>query len=334
MIYYIKQQGRLEPMLSVSVSTPNMNDPASALQIGDTPSPVVPPGWTRVLVRAASLNHHDVWSARGVGLGNEDLPRVLGCDAAGIDEDGRPVLVHSVISSADWRGDEMLDPDVSILSERHDGTFAEQVTVPSQNLIPLPPGMSFEEAACLPTAWLTAFRMLFIAANLKPGATILVQGGSGGLSSALIALSNAAGVRVWATGRTNRSRNHAISVGADMTFEPGAVLPQRVDAVMDSVGAPTWDHSLKALRKGGTLVVAGATGGYTAETSVARIFANCLRVVGSAMGSRAELSELVNFCVAKGIRPTIHSILPLREARQGFEEMIHGNAAGKIVFNP
>lgn len=321
-------------MLSVSVAVPNMDDPVGALQIGDTPEPEAPPGWVPVTVRAASLNHHDVWSARGVGLKREDLPRVLGCDAAGVDEDGRPVLVHSVITSPTWRGDEMLDPTVSVLSERHDGTFAERVVVPAENLLALPDGMSFEEASCLPTAWLTAYRMLFTSAELSPGATLLVQGGSGGLSSALIALGNTAGIRVWATGRTQRSREHALSVGADAVFEPGAVLPQRVDAVMDSVGAPTWDHSLKALRKGGTMVVAGATGGYTAEAMVARLFTNSLRIVGSAMGSRREFEELVNFCVAKDIRPTIQSVRPLSKARDGFDEMIRGATAGKTVFTP
>src|SRR5207248_4611524 len=113
-----------------------------------------PGGWTTVAVRAASLNHHDLWSLRGVGLSEDRLPMILGCDAAGLDEDGNEVVVHSVISEDSWRGDETLDPRRSLLSERHPGTFAERVAVPRRNLVPKPPGLSFEESACLPTAWL------------------------------------------------------------------------------------------------------------------------------------------------------------------------------------
>ncbi len=112
-------------------------------------------------VKAASLNHHDLWSLRGVGLRREQLPMILGCDAAGLDEDGNEVLVHAVISSDDWRGDETFDPKRSLLSEQHQGALAQRVAVPRRNVLPKPPELSFEEAACLPTAWLTAYRMLF-----------------------------------------------------------------------------------------------------------------------------------------------------------------------------
>src|SRR5262245_25222406 len=125
------------------------------------PEPEPPDGWTTVTVKATSLNHHDLWSLRGVGLGEEQLPRILGRDAAGLDEDGNEVIVHAVIASPGWRGDETLDPKRSLLSERHPGTFAERVAVPRHNLVPKPPELSFEQAACLPTAWLTAYRMLF-----------------------------------------------------------------------------------------------------------------------------------------------------------------------------
>ena len=136
-------------------------DPLSGLVVGDRPEPEPGAGWTTVTVRAAALNHHDLWSLRGVGLSAEALPMILGCDAAGIDEDGNEVVVHAVISSDAWRGDETLDPRRSLLSERHQGTLAERVAVPVRNLIPKPPELSFEHAACLPTAWLTAYRMLF-----------------------------------------------------------------------------------------------------------------------------------------------------------------------------
>ena len=148
-------------MLAVTAQRFAPDDPVSGLEVGEVPDPEVPEGWTTVSVRAAALNHHDLWSLRGVGLRAEQLPMMLGCDAAGIDEDGREVLVHAVISSPEWRGDETLDPGRSLLSERFPGTLAERVAVPRANLVPKPPELSFEEAACVPTAWLTAYRMLF-----------------------------------------------------------------------------------------------------------------------------------------------------------------------------
>jgi NADPH:quinone reductase-like Zn-dependent oxidoreductase len=165
------------------------DQPLTALAVGDQPEPVHPTaGWVTVEVRASSLNHHDLWSLRGVGLGEDQLPMILGCDAAGVDEDGNEVVVHSVISDPAWRGDETLDPRRSILSERFAGTFAERVAVPRRNLVPKPTGMTFEEAACLPTAWLTAYRMLFTQAQVVPGETVLVQGAGGGVATALSAL--------------------------------------------------------------------------------------------------------------------------------------------------
>ena len=133
------------------------------------PDPTPPEGWVRVAVRAAALNQHDIWTLRGVGIKEDRLPMVLGCDAAGIDPDGNEVIVHAVISSDDWRGDETLDPKRSLLSEIHDGTLAEYVVVPRRNLVPKPPSLSFEAAACLPTAWLTAYRMLFTNSGAQPG---------------------------------------------------------------------------------------------------------------------------------------------------------------------
>ena len=179
----------------------------------------MPDGWTTVTVKAAALNHHDLWSLRGVGLDEESLPMILGCDAAGVDDDGNDVVVHSVIASPGWRGDETLDPKRSLLSERHPGTLAEKVAVPLGNTVPKPPELSFEEAACLPTAWLTAYRMLFTRANVAPGATVLVQGAGGGVATALIALGRAAGLRVWATSRSEDKRARAVDLGADEAFE-------------------------------------------------------------------------------------------------------------------
>ncbi|MDN5796109.1 MAG: Zn-dependent oxidoreductase, partial [Intrasporangium sp.] len=158
-------------MLAVYAATQSQSDPLSGLVVGDRPAPEPPAGWSLVTVRATGLNHHDVWSLKGVGLAADRLPMILGCDAAGLDADGNEVIVHSVVSSDGWRGDETFDPRRTLLSELHQGTMAEQVIAPSANLVPKPAGMSWEAAACLPTAWLTAYRMLFTNSGVKPGGT-------------------------------------------------------------------------------------------------------------------------------------------------------------------
>lgn len=319
-------------MLAAYTSAPNPDDPLSALEVGDRPEPAVPDGWTTVTVRAASLNHHDLFSLRGVGLSADRCPMILGCDAAGLDEDGNEVIVHSVISDPGWSGDETLDPKRTLLSELHQGTFAERVAVPRRNLLPKPADLSFTEAACLGTAWLTAYRMLFTKSNTRPGDTVLVQGASGGVSTALIALARAAGLRVWVTGRTEDKRRAALAGGAHEVFEPGARLPHRVDAVLETVGAATWSHSLKSLRPGGTLVVSGATTGPNPPAELNRVFFLQLNVIGSTMGTREELTRMVSLLATGGVRPVVDSELPLDQARAGFERMAAGELTGKIVF--
>jgi NADPH:quinone reductase-like Zn-dependent oxidoreductase len=279
-----------------------------------------------------SLNHHDLWSLQGVGLRADRLPMILGCDGAGVDDDGNEVVVHAVVSSPDWRDDETLDPGRSLLSERYAGTFADQVVVPRRNLVPKPAGLTFEEAACLPTAWLTAYRMLFTRSGLAPGSTVLVQGAGGGVSTALVALGSAAGYRVWVTSRDEAKRAKALELGADQAFESGARLPERVDAVMETVGKATWSHSVKSLRPGGTIVVCGATSGDAPPAELTRVFFLQLRVVGSTMGTRDELARLLQLCAVTGVRPVIDRSLPLEQARDGFAQMLSGDVFGKIVF--
>jgi NADPH:quinone reductase-like Zn-dependent oxidoreductase len=319
-------------MFAVFAEKFSSDDPLSGLVVGERPDPEVPDGWTTVSVKAASLNHHDLWSLRGVGLKEESLPMILGCDAAGLDEDGNEVVVHAVISDPSWSGDETFDPRRSLLSERHQGTFADKVAVPRGNVVPKPASLSFEEAACLPTAWLTAYRMLFTQADLAPGATVLVQGAGGGVATALIALGRAAGLRVWATSRDEEKRAKALELGADQVFQSGARLPERVDAVMETVGEPTWEHSLKALRPGGTLVVSGATGGASAVTDLRRVFFLQLRLLGSTMGTRDELERLANLCERTGTRPVVDTVLPLDQARAGLERLAAGDVFGKVVL--
>src|SRR5262245_48519999 len=214
-------------MLAVTAVSIDPDDPLSGLEIGERPDPEPADGWVAVTVRAAALNHHDVWTLKGVGISEERLPIVLGCDAAGVDADGNEVIVHSVICSPDWQGDETLDPRRSLLSERYDGTLAEQVVVPRRNLVPKPASLSFEEAACLPTAWLTAYRMLFAQSGAKPGDTVLVQGAGGGVSTALIVLARQAGMRVWVTSRDEARGGRALGLGARRSFPAGARHPER-----------------------------------------------------------------------------------------------------------
>lgn len=258
---------------------------------------------------------------------------ILGCDAAGYDEDGNEVLVHAVVSDPSWRGDETLDPRRSLLSERHQGTFAEKVAVPTRNVVPKPAGLSFSEAACLPTAWLTAYRMLFTQSGLKQGDTVLVQGAGGGVATAVITLARAAGFRVLATSRDEDKRAKALEIGAHEVFESGARLPVKVDAVMETVGAATWSHSVKSMRPGGTIVISGATSGDAPKAAeLTRIFFQQMRVHGSTMGTRDELHALAQFMDVTGTRPLIDSEIPMADAAQGLQRVVDGDVFGKIVL--
>jgi NADPH:quinone reductase-like Zn-dependent oxidoreductase len=322
-------------MFAVSAVRIDAGNPLSGLETGERPQPQPPAGWTTVTVRAAALNHHDVWSLRGVGLPADRLPMILGCDAAGVDEDGNEVVVHGVIGDPDaGGGDETLDPRRSLLSERYQGTFAQRVAAPRRNLVPKPPALTFEEAACLPTAYLTAYRMLFDKAGAQPGATVLVQGAGGGVATALILLGRAAGYRMWATSRSEAKRDRAIKLGADRAFETGTRLPERVDVVMETVGQATWSHSLKSLKPGGRIVISGATSGDVPPAELTRVFFTQLSVVGSTMGTRDQLGRLIEFCAQTGVRPLIDRVLPLTGAAEGFAAMIDGTHTGKIVFTP
>jgi len=322
------------------------DDPVAALEVGDVPDAAPPasrPDWSVVEVRAAALNHHDLWSLRGVGLRAEQLPMVLGTDAAGVvDGPGGPaeVVVHAVVG-ATGHG---VGPSEgrSILSERYPGTLAERVAVPTWNLVPKPAELSFAEAACVPTAWLTAYRMLFGAsdartgggAGLRPGDRVLVQGVGGGVASAAISLGAAAGLEVVATSRSAAKREHAAAAGAVAAVEPGTRLPFRVDAVIETVGAATWAHSVRSLRPGGVIVVAGATTGDGPGADLTRVFFHELRVVGATMGTKDDLEALLRFLVRSGLRPTIDSTHRLADARVAMARLASGDQLGKVVVLP
>jgi NADPH:quinone reductase-like Zn-dependent oxidoreductase len=320
-------------MLAAYAASQSADNPLSGLVVGERPDPEARPGWVVVDLRAAALNHHDVWSLKGVGLAPDRLPMVLGCDGAGVDADGNEVIVHAVVPSEGWRGDETLDPRRTLLSELHDGTLAEKVLVPAGNVVPKPESLSWQTAACLSTAWLTAYRMLFTNSGVQPGGTVLVQGAGGGVATALVQLGAAAGYRMWVTSRDQARGERALAIGADRVFASGERLPDRVDAVMETVGAATWSHSINSLRPGGTVVISGATSGDApAKAELTKIFFKQLRVVGSTMGTREELAQLARLVEQRGIEPAVDSVMPLADARDDFTRMVDGDVFGKVVF--
>jgi NADPH:quinone reductase-like Zn-dependent oxidoreductase len=320
-------------MRAVYAESINPDDPLKGLVVGERPDPEPPAGWTRVKVSAASLNHHDLWTLRGVGIKAEQLPMILGCDAAGIDEaTGDEVVVHAVINTPGWTGDDTVDPGRTLLSEKHQGSLAEYVVVPVRNVLPKPADLSFAEAACLSTAWLTAYRMLFTKSGLRPGQSVLVQGASGGVATACISMARAAGMRVYATARTEAKQAVAIELGAHEAFPSGARLPERVDAVMETIGEATYAHSAKSLKPGGRIVISGATSGANPPAELNRFFFLQLELVGSTMGTKDELRDLISFLHATGLRPHIDRTLPLEQAADGLAAMASGDLVGKIVL--
>ena len=320
-------------MLSAYAARFSSDDPLSALVVGEQPEPTVPEGWELVTVKAAGLNHHDLWSLKGVGLKEAQLPMILGGDAAGVTADGREVVCHGVVAGTDGMGDEH-DPDApfSLFSEHFPGTHAQLLACPSRNLIDKPADLSFVEAACLPVAYLTAYRMLFVQGGFRPGQTVLVQGAGGGVSTAAVLLGRAAGLRIWVTSRSEEKRARAVELGAHGAFESGARLPERVDGVLETVGQATWQHSLKSVRSQGTVVVAGMTSGDPKPAGLPHLFFRQIRVVGSTMGTRAELRDLVGFMAASGVRPLVDDTYPLAEAATAYARMAEGELFGKLVL--
>lgn len=299
-------------------------DPLSALTVGEAPEPEVPDGWAVVDVRASALNHHDLWSLRGVGLREEQLPMILGCDAAGIGPDGSEVVVYPVVLSADGRA--------SILSEVYPGTLADRVAVPAGNLVAKPAELSFAEVACLPTAWLTAYTMLTSKGRLGDGDAVLVQGAGGGVATAAVILAKALGARVYATSRDAAKRERIAELGA-VALEPGARLPERVDVVIETVGEATFDHSMKCCKHGARIVVSGATSGHLVTVNMRRVFALHLEILGTSMGSPAELGDLMALLARTGVRPLIDSVLPFGRVADAFGKLRAGDVFGKIVLD-
>lgn len=319
-------------MLAVYAAAVSADDPLSGVVIGERPDPEQRAGWAVLPVVAAGLNHHDLWSLRGVGLPEDRLPMILGCDAVVLHpEHGEVVVLPVVAGTPGWRDDITLDPRRSLLSELHQGTLAEQVAVPEGHWVPRPAHLSAVEAAALSTTWLTAYRMLFRNAGVRPGDTVLVQGAGGGVSTALIQLGAAAGLTVWVTSREKTKRRRALELGAREAFATGERLPTRVKAVLESVGAATWSHSVNALQPGGTIVICGATSGDAPpRAELTKIFFRQLRVVGSTMGTLEELRQLCDFVASAGLRPEVDTTYPLDQGREALARLESGDLVGKI----
>jgi NADPH:quinone reductase-like Zn-dependent oxidoreductase len=313
-------------MRAAYASTAKPDEPLAALTVGDLPEPTYPDGWVTVDVRASSLNHHDIWSLRGVGLPSDRLPMILGCDASGVDPDGNEVVVYPVVpDTTDPRG-------LSLLSERYPGTLAERVSVPRENLIPKPAGVSFLDAACVPTAWLTAFHMLTASGRVDEAESVLVQGAGGGVATAAVVLANALGKRVYATSREAWKRERIAALGAT-ALENGARLPERVDVVIESGGAPPVGHAMKTSKPGARIVVCGATAGHQATVDLRRVFAMRLEILGSTMGTPTELATLLDLMVSKGIRPVIDSTYGFTAVADAFARLNSGEAFGKVAID-
>lgn len=321
-------------MLAVRCVSQSKEDPLSGLSIEEIADPEPPQGWMAVNIRSAALNHHDLWSLKGVGLRSDQLPMTLGTDAAGVLDDGTEVLIYPVIADPDaGGGDETLDPGRTLFSEKHQGLFSERVIVPERNIVPKPANMSWETAACLPTAWLTAYRMLTTRSGLSGPAKVLIQGAGGGVATAAIELAKALGHTVFVTSRDEERARRALDLGADACFSSGEKLPTKVDLVIETVGAATWDHSLRSLRPGGRIVVSGATSGPNPPSDLNRVFFLQLSVVGSTMGTRDELDALLRFVADAGLEPRVDSVVSLRDARSHFERMNSGEVFGKLVLS-
>ena len=299
-------------MKAVYASAVNHDDPLSVLAVGDQPEPQSRPFWS-------------ILGTDAVGILDEDIPGKHGLKA------GREVVLYTFVGT-DGAG---VAPGErrTILSEKYPGTMAEKTAVPSANVFAKPSNLTEIEAAALGTSWLTAYSLLFDAAGVKPGDSVLIQGAGGGVSTAAIQLAQAAGLEVFVTSREADKRVKALKLGAHAAFEIGARLPSKVDAVIESVGAATWSHSMKSVRPGGTIAICGATTGDQPGAELTRLFFQDIRVQGSTMGSREDFARLLRFVERANLHPAIDSVFSgLDAAPEAFAKMIEGNVFGKIAI--
>ncbi len=324
------------------------------LETADVPDPTARPGQAVVRVRAVALNHLDIWLRRGVPGHKFPLPMIPGSEVAGVIESvddprwktGDEVIVAPGYScglcEACLSGNDPLCRQSGIFGETVSGGAAEKIAVPVRNLIRKPAGLSFAEAAAIPLDMLTAWHMLVARAQLRPGETVLVQAGGSGVGSAAIQIAKLWGATVYTTASTDVKASRAKSLGADETIvytevdfldEVRRLTGKRgVDVVVEHVGGETFERSLRALAKGGRLVTCGSTSGGDVAINLRLVFFKLLSILGSTMGSLAELHEIMKFVEAGRLRPVIDRVLPLAEVAEGHRILEAREAFGKIVF--
>lgn len=346
-------------MLAAYAKSLGGDSPLDNLEIGERPKPEPGPGEVRIRVRAVTLNHHDYFTLRGIVGYKITPPRILGCDASGVVDaygagrpDGSPeagtdVVVYGVTQcgkcAACMGADPMLCRTFTMLSDGDlEGSLAEYLVVPARNAVPKPSSLTYAQAAALGVTFLTAYRMLFVKAALTPGQSVLVQGAGGGLATAAVQLAAAAGLTVFASSRSQEKLDALKRLGAHFTVIAGKdaaksiaaqTAGEGVDAVLESVGEPTWSTSLRSVKQGGAIVVAGATAGPNPPADLARIFWRQLRILGSTMGTYPEYVRMLRFVESCGVMPVIDSTYSLANARQAFERLATGDHFGKIAID-
>lgn len=329
-----------------------------ALEIADLPKPSPGPGEVLVQVKAAGMNHLDVWVRRGIPGVKRPLPMILGSDAAGIVagtgpgggqfKPGDRVFVSPGFScercAACLSGNEPLCRDYGILGEHRNGTQAEFVALPGSNLMPLPDGLSFEEGAAFPLVFLTAWHMVVTRARVQPGESVLVHAAGSGIGTAAVQIARFHGARVLATAGTDDKAERLRPLGveavinyrvADFHEEIRRLTGKRgADIIVDSVGQETWERSLRSLARGGRLVTCGATSGYQGMTDLRYLFSRGLTLMGSTMGSRAELLRIAELMGEGRLKAVIDRVLPFEKVAEGHRAMAERTLFGKIVLTP
>jgi NADPH:quinone reductase-like Zn-dependent oxidoreductase len=310
-------------------------DPISALELRDgLPMPEARPNQTRVRMAATTVNMHDLWTLRGIGVKPESFPRVLGCDIVGWADDEREVMVTGCFGDPDaGGGDETFDPNRSLVSEDLPGSFGEYTVAPTRNVIPKPGFLTFHQAACLGVGWATTYRMLFTRARAQPGERVLIQGAGGSVATAAISMARAAGLRVVVTSRSEMKRKRALELGAHEALGLGERLREPADLVVDTVGAATWKHSLRSVRPGGRIVTCGATTGSDCALELPRIFYRQVTIIGACSASRADTLLMLRFMEAAGLRPVIDSVFPLDRIRDAFSRVQAPDLFGNVVVD-
>ena len=336
----------------------NQHGGPEVLEYTEVPDPKPAANEVLVEVRACSLNHLDVWARRGLPGIEIPLPHILGNDIAGVVREvgelvtwvkpGDEVMLQPGASCGHCAqclaGRDNLCPEYDIIGYRRHGGYAELVTAPAVNVIPKPKNLTWEEAASVPLVTVTAWHMLVTRANVQPGEDVLVHAAGSGVGSIGIQLAKLRGARVLATASSEEKRAKAKELGADETIDytkddwPKEVrrLTNRkgVDVVFEHTGAATWPGSIAALKHSGRLVTCGATSGYDARTDLRQVFYRQLSILGSFMGSKAELLDAMKFIESGELRPVVDRSFPLAEARKAHELMEDRGQFGKLVLIP